>query len=258
MEALAKVFRPTSGRKLLLGSVKTNIGHGGAVSGLSSVIKATLALEHKTIPATVGILQVNPQLKLGERDCEVVTELQPWPQGTVERISVNSFGYGGANAHVIIDSAQSYSSDRVVKELSRGSTCYSSFILPFSAKCPNSLARVMDATVACQIPSSRLQDMAYTLVSRRSGFSYRGYIVGSETDQVAHFATRAAQSSQPVTELPCAFVFTGQGAQWPRMAAELLQRFPIYRETIESLDTYLGRLQKPPEWKIKGEQVQFD
>ncbi|KAI9640059.1 hypothetical protein NHQ30_011623 [Ciborinia camelliae] len=91
---------------LLIGSVKPNLCHGGVVSGITSIIKATLALEHEIIPPTIGIRDLNPQLKFKKRNIRVVMTSELWPAAATEGISVNSFGYGGANAHAIIDSAR--------------------------------------------------------------------------------------------------------------------------------------------------------
>jgi hypothetical protein len=74
--------------------LKTNVGHGGAISGIFSIIKATLALENELIPPTIGIRRTNPELQLEKRNIKVVTELTPWPKNALKRISINSFGYG--------------------------------------------------------------------------------------------------------------------------------------------------------------------
>ena len=83
--------------------VKTNLGHSEATSGLSSIIKATLALEKGCIPATIGVQTINPKIKVDEWNVKIVTDVTPWPAqtneyGSVRRIGINSFGYGGANS----------------------------------------------------------------------------------------------------------------------------------------------------------------
>lgn len=90
VDALASCFqRPLA--PLFLGSVKTNVGHSEAVSGISSIIKVTLGLEHRLIPPSVGVQQLNPKLKLQERNFSVVTKMTPWPileDGSLSRASV--------------------------------------------------------------------------------------------------------------------------------------------------------------------------
>lgn len=78
----------------MIGSLKSNVGHSEAVSGLSSVIKAVLALEHRAIPPSIEYERRNPKIK-NEWNVEVVSRMVPWPTGSPRRISINSFGYGG-------------------------------------------------------------------------------------------------------------------------------------------------------------------
>jgi acyl transferase domain-containing protein len=150
---------------LLVGSNKPNVGHGEAVSGLTSIIKATLALENKLIPPTTGIQTLSPDLKLAERNIGIVQHLTPWPQNSIERISVNAFGYGGANAHVIIDSAAMHV---VVSERSssEGNQTCRSVLLPFSAHHQHSLAKIMEGVTKMNLRACELSDLAYTLAVR--------------------------------------------------------------------------------------------
>ncbi|KAL7906095.1 putative polyketide synthase [Trichoderma velutinum] len=98
---------------LRIGSVKTNVGHTEAASGLAAVIKGVLCLERGLIPPSVNYETPNPKLKLDEWRLKVVTALEPWPESLVggpKRLSVNNFGYGGSNAHVIMESAEPWTS----------------------------------------------------------------------------------------------------------------------------------------------------
>ncbi|KAH6612883.1 hypothetical protein B0J18DRAFT_473798 [Chaetomium sp. MPI-SDFR-AT-0129] len=134
--AIAKVFTP-EGRapgeagKLRIGSVKTNIGHTETASGLAAIIKVALALEHGQIPPSVNFERPNPKLRLGEWGLKVPTSLEAWPetassqggvQGGVKRASINNFGYGGTNAHVIMESLDSYLSSNTNGTLTNGHT----------------------------------------------------------------------------------------------------------------------------------------
>ncbi|KAJ5382593.1 hypothetical protein N7517_000504 [Penicillium concentricum] len=94
---------------LRIGSVKTNVGHTEAASGLAAIIKGVLCLEKGLIPASVNYETPNPKVKLDEWRLKVATALEPWPESLVDgpnRLSVNNFGYGGSNAHVIMESAE--------------------------------------------------------------------------------------------------------------------------------------------------------
>ncbi|KAI0849455.1 putative polyketide synthase [Daldinia vernicosa] len=116
--AMAAIFGGGEGRDnethfLRIGSVKTNIGHTEAASGLAAIVKGVLCLEKGLIPPSVNYETPNPKLKLEEWRLKVVTAMEPWPHGLVagpRRLSVNNFGYGGSNAHVILESADPWTS----------------------------------------------------------------------------------------------------------------------------------------------------
>ena len=108
VEALSRVFKRTSDNPLLIGSIKTNVGHSEAVSGLSGIIKTVLALEQARIPPTVGVKKINPKIKTKEWGIDIVTKSRAWPEARVRRAGVNSFGYGGANGHVILEAADTW------------------------------------------------------------------------------------------------------------------------------------------------------
>ncbi|KAI1311169.1 putative polyketide synthase [Xylaria venustula] len=104
VSAIGRVF--SSGRKddpLLIGSIKPNLGHSEAASAMSQIMKAILSMEHGEIPATIRIKEFNPSIDFETARVKVVTEMTPWPRNRLRRVSINSFGYGGANAHAILD-----------------------------------------------------------------------------------------------------------------------------------------------------------
>ncbi|KAK8045422.1 hypothetical protein PG993_005446 [Apiospora rasikravindrae] len=109
-EALGKTFGQARRRDdpVYIGSIKSNVGHLEGGSGLAQVIKAVKMLEHGMIPASLHYEKPNPKIHMNEWNLRVPTELTPWPDAGLRRISINSFGYGGTNAHVIIDDACSY------------------------------------------------------------------------------------------------------------------------------------------------------
>ena len=219
---------------------------------MSSVIKATLVLEQRLIPATIGISDLNPQLRLEERKMEVVTKLKPWPVDALPRISINSFGYGGANAHTIIESASLHLGRPSEDGGNHAAPGLHTFLLPFSARNPQSLAQNMANLASSTVASGRLRDLAHTLGTRRSSLPYRGYILATQTNANAQFTIKTPLSHSASPTLPLAYIFTGQGAQWPRMGEELLRRFAAYRNTVEDLDSYLARLPHPPTWSLRG------
>ncbi|KAB2098602.1 Highly reducing polyketide synthase [Alternaria gaisen] len=105
LDALSSVFCVDRNLPLYVGSVKSNIGHLEAVSGMAALIKATLMLENEAIPPSINFSKSKENLRLDERNIKIPTALQPWPKGASARICVNSFGYGGTNAHAFLERA---------------------------------------------------------------------------------------------------------------------------------------------------------
>ncbi|KAI2615012.1 putative polyketide synthase [Hypoxylon sp. NC1633] len=265
VEALSRVFRKEErNHPLLLGSVKTNLGHSEAASGLTSIVKAILMLENAQIPATIGIRQLNPKLKIVEWGVQIPTSTVPLPAHNQEtrRISVNSFGYGGANAHVILESTTSANSNKVFTN-SPGSdqtngdagehsaSSNQACLLPFSANNLPSLHGRVEKLHELNLSSVSIADLAYTLGQRRTHLPFRGYIIAKKSSlpQDISLDNLRLSSVSDYAERRCAFVFTGQGAQYPGMGRELVQ-FATFSRTIHQLDDALSALPQAPTWKI--------
>ena len=215
----------------------------------------TLAFEKELIPPTIGVKGFNRELKLEERNVEVVTELRPWSRNSRRRAGVNSFGYGGANAHAILEPATAhvpwdYENKRSIAKIPR-----KTWLLPFSAHNDESLqSRVAD--LANMTVDHSLADLALTLGCRRSRFSSRGFILARQHTLQDDLCSENLQTQTEGTQhsrLPLAFVFTGQGAQWPEMGRQLMEEFPTYRRTIQSLESCLASLPDSLEWSLEFE-----
>ena len=215
---------------------------------------------------------------LKERNLKVTTEVEEWPRA-LRRASVNSFGYGGANAHVILESLDSYllnrrdtpptgqtSSDASIRGLDDKQDQEQLFlVLPLSAESSKSLeARVQQIshTVSGASHDDRtLQNLAFTLGQRRDHLRLKSFVVASaesmNTIEISH-EDAASGSSSTTDTLPLVFVFTGQGAQYAGMARELLSRNAHFRSTIRELDTVLQAQAEPyrPSWTL--EQTMLD
>lgn len=259
LRGVAMAFdRTTSSQKTLrFGSVKTNFGHSEAASGLTSVIKAVMIFESNSIPATVGIQNLNPKLRTELYNMEVVRENTAWPADySHQRISINSFGFGGANAHAILESKASYLDEMRGETLDHEScelSSRSTFLLPFSASGTNSLLKLKDA-YASFAQNVATNPFVFEMSARRTlSHRQRGFIVARDSEIANSFAEAplqtAAHPARPPPEL--AFVFTGQGAQWPGMGKELFDEFESFTRTIEKLDLVLQSLPDPPSWTIK-------
>ncbi|KAL9598452.1 MAG: hypothetical protein Q9219_004488 [cf. Caloplaca sp. 3 TL-2023] len=260
VEAVSRVFKRKDATQapLLIGSVKTNMGHSEATSGLTSIIKAVLCLENARIPATIGVKTINPQIKVDEWGVKIVTQAMEWPgfkdvTGRARRIGVNSFGYGGANSHVILESTEDYSSVMHTDSTDL-SHARSTFLIPLSASKPASLESQADHLVkSIQRHGHNVIDLARTLGTRRSQLAERGFaLVGQKTlsDDLKYDKLQRPVEGKAYSPRTFAFVFTGQGAQWPQMGKEMVQEFPSFRRTIEDLDSVLQTLAERPQWTL--------
>ncbi|RYP36601.1 hypothetical protein DL767_003305 [Monosporascus sp. MG133] len=244
VDAIARCFSPRDGPPLMIGSVKTNLGHSGAASGLSSVIKVVLAFEKGIIPPTYGVEKLNPKLQLESHNLNVPTERQEWPRA-IRRASINSFGFGGANAHAILESIDSYlPSYGAINQEARadGNPGERSFVLPLSAASAKSL-EARFSHMAHYLEKCHLDARGFMLV--RSG--EQGVCLDPEQSGLVTSADTG------VGKLPLSFVFNGQGSQYPGMAKELLYQSPVFLETIRQLDGYLQALpeDKAPTWTLE-------
>lgn len=269
-------------KPLLLGAVKSNFGHSEAASALAQIIKVVLCLETGEIPATVGIKRLNPQIDFRGGRLKVVDTPMTWPaELPYRRASINSFGYGGANAHVIIDAATSYReahpelSKWKIPAVSNGifsngdiektngygkhisdddhiESESKSYILAFSAHDEPTLRKNVQA-IAGRADNYLLSDLTYTISCRRSLFSHRAFGVVSEGEKASQLADEDVKFGlQKTAQTVIGFVFTGQGAQWPQMGYALAKGFPSVRKTFQQLDGVLSKVSNRRDWTIFG------
>ena len=275
--AIGSVFAtPSRTEPLLLGSVKTNIGHLEGAAGLIGVIKAVLALERQIIPPNMLFEDPNPEILFKDWKIDVPTTEKPWTvkDGNPRRASVNSFGYGGANAHVILEehpgkqadsleliqppavTSDSQSDDLVVLDHQQRP-----YLLPLDthsepagAKAANLLGDWLQNRT-----HTSLADLAYTLTTRRTPHELRSYIVGASLHQAAHQLSDSEKplpwtsAGQAGASPRIAFIFTGQGAQSSTMGRQLIQLCPPFRASLDRADATLRDLPKGPEWSIVSE-----
>ncbi|KND94632.1 Lovastatin diketide synthase LovF [Tolypocladium ophioglossoides CBS 100239] len=242
--AVGRVFGPSGG--VQIGSVKPNLGHSEGASGLTSLIKSVLALENRTVPPNIKFTELNPDIPWDACGLSVPTEPIPWPESRHERISVNSFGIGGTNAHVILDSARSFG---VSPPPERPAT--SPQLLLYSANSADSL-KSMIASHEDYVDKNpgRLGHLAFTLAHGREHLPHRAFAVTSPLGAVT---TSPISKAGPAPDV--VMVFTVQGAQWPQMGRRMMHSpgYSVFRKSIQSLDAHLRTLQHAPEWSIEQE-----
>jgi non-ribosomal peptide synthase protein (TIGR01720 family) len=232
--ALTKAFR-TGTRKqgfCAIGSVKSNVGHLDRAAGVVGLIKTTLALKHKQIPPSLHFENPNPKIDFANSPFYVNTKLTEWQaNGTPRRAAVNSLGFGGTNAHVILEEAP---------VVAASSSSRPRQLLLLSSKTSSALeaATTNLAEHFKEHPELNLADAAYTLQVGRKAFNYRRMVVCRDLeDAVTMLDTRDQErvfsAHQVHREYPVAFMFPGQGAQHLRMAAELYQHEPTFRQQVD-------------------------
>ncbi|RFU78915.1 hybrid pks-nrps [Trichoderma arundinaceum] len=279
-QAIRDAFFPVGGEldfndndKLYVGSIKTVIGHLEGCAELAGLLKAMLAIKNRTIPPNLHFRELNPRITPFYDNLHVPTEALPWPErtGMCLRASVNSFGFGGTNAHAILESYEGEVSSAIAPE-----SQYSQFIGPlvFSATSgPSLLATVR--TYAELIRSDKsldLENLAWILQKKRSTLPIKAFFSGATPTRLLSFMDRfvadmALVSPDAVgtrtqtidaTETPGILgVFTGQGAQWLSMGRGLYESSHVFKNTIDHCQVTLSKLPEAPSWSLR-EQILAD
>ncbi|KAK3305919.1 uncharacterized protein B0T15DRAFT_511785 [Chaetomium strumarium] len=271
--------------KLLVGSVKTVIGHTEGAAGLAGVLKVIESMRHNSVPPNLHLEKLNPEVQKYSTNLIVPTSAVAWPDvpaGQPKRGSVNSFGFGGTNAHVIIEQYDPEIHGIAVKTVRPsppssltlvgpvGHSREAQVCLPLvlSAPSPRALTTVVKTyrDYLLQRPEVAGEELAWHCFSRRTAFPFRtsvsslsvsglvkklSSLIGkSESSPAVHIGIRA----RPADEQPRILgVFTGQGAQWATMSRGLLLSSPVYANTIRRLDEILKRCHQPPAWSLEQE-----
>jgi amino acid adenylation domain-containing protein len=236
-----------AGDACLLGSVKTNIGHLEAAAGVAGLIKVALMLQHRAVPPSLHCRETNPQIPLGSLPLRLAREMTRWPESETPLIAgVSSFGFGGTNVHMVIESAP----DRPDSPRDQTTETGRDLLWPLSARSPEAL-RDLAAAVRNDL-SSRVDIRAGEYarsVARREHHDHRLAIVAQSVDAAATSldaflegksdARLSAGRRPPGREPSVVFVFSGQGGIWSGAGRDLFDQEPAYRAAIVACDRLL-------------------
>ncbi|RYP06667.1 hypothetical protein DL765_009401 [Monosporascus sp. GIB2] len=268
---------------LYIGAVKSNIGHLEGASGLAGIIKAILVLEKGIIPPNANFEKINPRIDAEYLRIKFPVESCPWPTRGLRRASVNSFGYGGANSHIVLDDAYNYLrlrsltarhhtlaplpstacpstiSNGTVGPQSRPVQLVMPRLLVWSAADKEGIGRVVEAFKGYHKRESHqvdhkqdfLDSLAYTLDSHRSHLPWRSFAL---LKSPAELEGLGSLMSTPLRvhkgPVHIGYVFSGQGAQWFAMGRELMS-YSSFMDDLRRSEGYLRSIGCP--WQMIDE-----
>jgi amino acid adenylation domain-containing protein len=232
--ALTKAFQATTSDKQFcaVGSVKSNIGHLDVGAGVVGLIKTALSLQHGCIPPSLHFKAPNPQIDFAATPFFVNARLSEWPRNDgPRRAGVSAFGVGGTNVHVVLEEAPPVAT--------REASPQASELLVVSARSAAALAAARQNLAAYlrEHPEGSLTDVAYSLQVGRRTFEHRAFVVGHTPEDAAAklvSSSGAASRARPGAKGPAiAFMFPGQGSQYPDMARDLYIGEPEFRSQFD-------------------------
>jgi acyl transferase domain-containing protein/NADPH:quinone reductase-like Zn-dependent oxidoreductase/NAD(P)-dependent dehydrogenase (short-subunit alcohol dehydrogenase family)/acyl carrier protein len=247
------------GEKIPMGSVKTAIGHLEAGAGIAGLIKTALTLKHETIVPNLHFSHPNPAIPFEKMCLQIPIESAAWKKGPEPRLaSINSFGYGGTNAHVVLEEAP------VPQGAATASDIKGEFLFPLSARSEGALRALAGeyARWIAQETQGSLADMLHSAWMRRSHHSQRIVIRSKDRNELVRrleafsqtqvdprIIAGTAHSGEPH---PLVFVYTGMGPQWSGMGRELYRGEEVFRKHVDECDGIFMRIAG---WSIRDEML---
>jgi len=248
VKALATVFGQGHNQEnpLIIGSVKTNIGHLEAAAGIAGLIKVVLQLQHQEIVPHLNFINPNPYIEWENIPLKVPTQLIPWLSSEKKRVAgVSSFAISGTNAHVILEEAP-------VRVKSQSTLERPIHLLTLSAKTETALADLVSRyhNHLETHPEDSLADVCYTANTGRAHFNHRLAIIASNEQELKEKLLGYKTGSEVLglfsgsipsstTSPKVAFLFTGQGSQYLNMGKKLYNSAPVFRQALDQCDEIL-------------------
>jgi len=230
-----------------IGSVKTNIGHLEAAAGIAGLIKVSLMLKHRQIVPSLHFEEPNPHIAFDELPLRVPTKVHSWPNSDNEPAlaGVSSFGFGGTNAHVVLEAAPPPAAAAEPAEPGR------IHVLPISAHSPGALTELAGKYQQLLIAGGRngdksAADICRTSAVRRTHHDHRLAVVGHTREELGDrlgklLGRKNRPGARRTNRQKLAFVFSGQGARWQSLSQNLLSREPVFRAALERCDELIGQ-----------------
>lgn len=239
--ALGEFFQQGRDTSLHIGSVKTNIGHLEAAAGIAGLIKVVLSMQHRMLPPSLNFKTPNPAIPFDELNLQVQQAPGPWPthNGETLKAGINSFGWGGTNAHTILEEYRPANSNRQVPS-GVGRCC-----LPLSAKSPAALKEYVKAYINTLSGASQesMREVCAATALLKPSFDHRVLFSANTAAEMISTLTDFANEAEdivphkPLTEKDkIVMIFPGQGSQWAGMGKELYQQEPVFRAAIDACD----------------------
>ncbi|WP_433655215.1 type I polyketide synthase [Nocardia sp. CA-128927] len=234
------------GHPLLLGSLKSNIGHAQAAAGVGGVIKMVMAMRHNLVPKSLHIDAPSPHVDWSAGDVALLTEASDWPEtGRPHRAAVSSFGISGTNAHVILEQAREL---RTYTQTTESNSSPAIFPLILSARTPAAL-RARAGQLLSASADHEPRDVAAILAKSSAAMAERAVVVGDDGPQILDGLRSIAAGDvapnvvvgtvRPPGKL--AFLFAGQGSQYVGMGAALYDRYPVYTAAFDQICSYVDQ-----------------
>nr|MBX2866036.1 SDR family NAD(P)-dependent oxidoreductase [Leptolyngbyaceae cyanobacterium MAG.088] len=236
----------SSDEPLLVGSVKTNIGHLEAAAGIASIIKVALSIEQKSIPGQLHFQNPSPRIPWDSINVKVAAAQNPWPQE--RRVAgISGFAFQGTNAHIILEGYGSQSEPEPAED----SPERPAHLLALSGKQEAAVQELAGSYLSWlrEHPDMDLADVCYTAAVGRNHFAYRAGLVAKTFEQLCESLEQLAAGQLSVDRYPqsrqVAFLFTGQGSQYVGMGRMLYETQPTFKQALdrcaEILDAYLDQ-----------------
>ena len=244
--ALASVFGPGRSEPLVVGSVKTNLGHLESAAGVAGLIKVVLSMQQERIPRHLHFQHMNPHIDWGLLTVRIPTESMDWKRGAKPRVAgVSSFGFSGTNAHVIVEEAPRVEPEPRTEERPL-------HILTVSGRSAWAVEQLNHSYAeALQQSREDIGDFCYTANAGRAAQEYRCAVVGANAGELAEKLRAGSIERMAHREgVRVAFLFPGQGSQYVGMSRGLYETHPVYRATIQECSEWLK-----PHWSEALEEV---